>query len=475
LDPVECASIELRNAFALLRASAKPRLAIDSQRPPIYDARVTGKTTPEVVGQYEIHELLGRGGMATVHRAETVGASGFRRTVALKRLHPYLTTDSDLVKAFIHEARLASNLRHSNCAQTYDLGKVGDTYFIAMEYVAGATVAQIIKQCNSAAGLIPIPIALNLWIQILDGLDHAHNLADESGKPLNIIHRDVSPANLIVSNTGVLKIIDFGIAKAEGKGDQTQAGLIKGKFGYVAPEYTYGMLDSRADLFAVGVIAHEMLTGMRLFDGKDSFETIQMLREGPIQPPSRWRPEVSRDLDDIVMTALMRDPGMRWQSASAMRIALANLARDAKLEVTNQQVFEWVEWAFMQETRKEETALGRALFSLAEPSTGTKELSVEDFLELDDASKTTVRPSATFDVPPRRSQEIERRRSSANLDAPIVGAGMLQRHYPTKAMSGIRKGVWILLIALFALAATAAITYFVMDYFEYEVDFSVLG
>ena len=431
-----------------------------------YDAAVAGKT-PEVVGQYLVYEQLGRGGMATVHRAETQGISGFTRPVALKRLLHHLTTDAELVKSFIHEARLASHLRHGNCAQTYDLGKVDETYFIAMEYVPGATLQQITKQCNAAAGLIPIPIALSILLQILDGLDHAHNLCDDTtGKPLNIIHRDVSPSNIIVSNTGVVKLIDFGIAKAETLGQsRTQTGLIKGKFGYVAPEYTYGQLDARCDLFAVGVIAHEILTGRRLFDGKDSFETIQMLREGPIQPPSRWRPEVTRDLDDIVMTALMRDPDMRWQSAAAMRTALGNFARDAKLEATNQQVFEWVEWAFMQDVRKEDTGLSRAIETLAEPSTGTSQLSEHELFDLDDveeSAKTIIRPSSRLSA--QQSAEIDPETPVPTLPFPKAP--------PTTKMKTRRTWPWIVLFLAIIAAASA---YAAMEYYEYEIDWSVLG
>jgi len=399
--------------------------------------------------------------MATVHRAETQGISGFRRPVALKRLLHHLTTDAELVKAFIHEARLASHLRHANCAQTYDLGKVDDTYFIAMEYVPGATLQQIVRQCNAAAGLIPIPVALNILTQILDGLDHAHNLCDDTtGKPLGIVHRDVSPSNIIVSNTGVVKLIDFGIAKAETTGaERTQTGLIKGKFGYVAPEYTLGQLDARCDLFAVGVIAHEILTGRRLFDGKDSYETIMMLREGPIQPPSRWRPEVPRDLDDIVMTALMRDPTMRWQSASAMRTALGNLARDAKLEVTNPQVIEWVEWAFTQEARNEESGLVRLIDNLGEPSTGTKQLSEEDLEVLEDYSRTTIRPSSAY---------------AAQAPAPRREANISFARFPKKTQKIEKSRTWIWVVFFLAVIA-AATTYAAMEYYDYELDFSVFG
>ena len=433
-----------------------------------YDALVAGKA-PDVVGNYLVYEQLGRGGMATVHRAETQGVEGFRRPVALKRLLDHLAVDDELVKAFIHEARLASKLHHANCAQTYDLGRVDETYFIAMEYVPGATLQQIIKQCNANAGLMPIPIAINILTQTLDGLDHAHNLTDESGAALNIIHRDVSPSNIIVSNTGVVKLIDFGIAKAESMGQsRTATGLIKGKFGYVAPEYTYGQLDARCDLFALGVIAHEILTGRRLFDGKDNFDTIQLLREGPIQPPSRYRSDVPRDLDDIVMTALQRDPAQRWQSASAMRVALGNLARDMKLEVTNAQVFEWVEWAFMQEKPiGEDTRLVRAIATLSESSTGTRRLSDANLEEFDDIAKTTIRPSGAFvaqPLPPGVFAE----------DTPQPSP----RYAPTTtkmASRGGRNWVGWIVFALAAMAIGVIIADAVLDHYGYEIDWSVFG
>jgi serine/threonine protein kinase len=324
--------------------------------------------SPEVLGQYTIYERLGRGGMATVNRAEMRGLAGFRKPVALKRLHRHIADDPKMVDMFVHEARLASHLHHPNIAQTYDLGKVDKTYFIAMEYVPGPTLTEILKQSAVAAGPVPVPIALSILSQICEALDYAHNLCDDHGKPLGIIHRDVSPANIIVSTTGVVKLIDFGIAKAS-TSDKTKSGMVKGKFAYMAPEYVSGgQLDLRADLFGLGVIAHELLTGRRLFHARNDFDTIVKLREMPIQPPSRWNPDIPRDLDDIVLTALQRDPALRWQSASAMRNAIANAMQAVGPRVTNQQVLEWVEWAFKQEPPKEDSGLVRVIDSLDEPS-----------------------------------------------------------------------------------------------------------
>src|SRR5262245_11009483 len=171
-------------------------------------------SSPEQFGPYLVYERLGVGGMASVHRAEALGSGGFRKSVALKRLLPHVASNPELVRSFLHEARLASHLCHANIAHTYDLGRVDETYFIAMEFVSGPTLGDCGRQCRDAGVAIPIRLVCNLLIQICDALDHAHNACDATGAPLGIIHRDVSPSNIIVSATGDAKLIDFGIAKA---------------------------------------------------------------------------------------------------------------------------------------------------------------------------------------------------------------------------------------------------------------------
>ncbi len=286
--------------------------------------------------------------MATVDRAEIIGAAGFRKSVALKRMHSALTEDPDFVKAFVHEAQLVSRLRHPNIAQAFDLGKIDGTYFLAMELVPGPTLGQVMRQSRRAAGAVPLPIVLEILIQICDALEHAHELRDEAGHPLDLIHRDVSPSNVIVSSSGSVKLIDFGIAKARSSRLVTEAGIVKGKHAYLAPEYTYGRLDRRADLFGLGVIAHELLTGRRLFLAGSEVQTIRDVRGKPIPPPSRYASQISPELDDIIMTALQRDPTLRWQSAGAMRFALIAELRRLGKAVSGAQIRDWVEWAFHQ-------------------------------------------------------------------------------------------------------------------------------
>ncbi len=301
----------------------------------------------EQFGPYIVYEQIGMGGMASVHRAETQGIAGFTRPVALKRMLPHVAANEELVKSFVREARLASHLRHENVAQTYELGKVDDIYFIAMELVEGRTLRALLRQC-SKVGAMPLPIALNLLNQICDALDYAHNLCDETGQKLGIIHRDVSPTNIIVSEGGVAKLIDFGIAKASALGMQTMSGLIKGKFGYMAPEYLDGRIDARADLFAIGAIAFEILANKPLFLAGDDMATLNNLREMPIRPPSSVNPQVPREVDEIIMTALQRDPDRRWQQASALRTAMTTVTKRLGLVVMNSQVVDWIDWAFRQ-------------------------------------------------------------------------------------------------------------------------------
>ncbi|HSK03676.1 MAG TPA: serine/threonine-protein kinase [Kofleriaceae bacterium] len=304
--------------------------------------------TPERFGSYLVYEQLGRGGMATVHRAERETRKGLQE-VALKRLVPSLKRE--LVALFLDEAKLMQQLQHPNIPATYDSGRVFGTYFIAMEYVRGPNVKQLIEHCAVTVGAVPPAITLHLAAQLCDALDHAHNRRDKHGKPLGIIHRDVTPANLLITETGHLKLIDFGLAKAQGTSERTGAGIIKGKYGYVAPEYLVGSIDHRADLWAVGIIMYELLTGRRLFDGADAYDTMRRVRELPIPRPSIANPAVTRELDEIVMTALARDLRRRWPSAAAMRDRIRAVLAQPGSSIDHQGVIDWVKWALAQQQR----------------------------------------------------------------------------------------------------------------------------
>jgi serine/threonine protein kinase len=297
---------------------------------------VTVLSNPPV--RYVVHEQLGSGGMAVVHRA--VDSQG--RVVALKRLlADGFDIDFSILRSFIEEARLATRFDHINIAKTYRLGKLGHHYVIEMEYVPGPTLLELAMRA-SMAGTTPVAVVIQILIQVCEALHYVHNLCDDAGKSLELVHRDVSMSNIIISGGGIVKLIDFGVVKGH-SAQATEAGMIKGKLAYVAPEYLEGRIDSRADLFAVGVIAHELLTGRRLFYSEQAVDTLSRLRTMEVIPPSRTRTKVPLELDAIVMTALARDPDRRWQTAREMRDALISLQHGA---ADPAEISSWVEWAF---------------------------------------------------------------------------------------------------------------------------------
>jgi serine/threonine protein kinase len=340
------------NRALAAEAVASEALAETIPFPRASSVAVKEVTIGEAFGPYVVYEKLGEGGMAFVHRAELVVDGDLRKPVALKRLHSHAAEDPDFVAAFVHEAQLAAKLRHPNIAQAFDLGKIESSYYIAMELVSGPTLAQIMMASRGGAGAVPLPIALEILIQLCDALDHAHDLRDEAGRPLDLVHRDVSPMNVIISKTGIVKLIDFGIAKDRSARRQTEAGYIKGKHAYVAPEYTYGQLDRRCDLWGLGVVAHELLTGRRLFAGGNDADTIRNVRSMLVPPPSRHAPGISPELDRIVLKALEREPTQRWQNAGEMRAALTDERHRLGVAVTGRQIREWAEWAFRQTPRR---------------------------------------------------------------------------------------------------------------------------
>jgi serine/threonine-protein kinase len=308
-----------------------------------------------VFGPFVIIEELGRGGMAVVYRAQSRKPDSLGRMVALKQplSQNGFDLDFDVVRSFIDEARLAARFAHPNVARTYSLGKVGHRYFIEMEYVPGPTLWQLAAQCQNA-GAIPISVVIQILIQICAALEHVHDRCDDAGTPMGLVHRDVSPSNIIVSPGGVVKLIDFGVVKGHSSQARTAAGMIKGKPAYVAPEYLVGAIDSRADLFAVGTIAHELLTDRRLFRAANHLETVKRVQSMYIFPPSRWRDEVPRALDAIVMKALERDPDKRWQTAAELRAALVELEDGTE---DPSQIQHWVGWAFAQLPRRQTSEL----------------------------------------------------------------------------------------------------------------------
>ena len=296
----------------------------------------------DTFGPYELYERLGLGGMATVHRAKKHGIEGFERAVALKRMLSHLAEDSSFVESFIREAKVASLLQHPNIAQVYDFGRIQGVYYIAMELVSGFDVRKLLRYANRANESIPLPVVLSILGELCDALEYAHTFVDEHGQPLHIVHRDISPSNLIVAHTGHVKVIDFGIAKASSQHLHTESGLVKGKLGYMSPEAALGMqLTPVADIFSVGVVAWELVTASPLFSSRTDFETMRRIREADIVPPSMHNPSCPPDLDRVIMNALERDPERRLPSANAFRQAIDNIAARVGIHPSARAVAEW--------------------------------------------------------------------------------------------------------------------------------------
>ncbi|HEX3473430.1 MAG TPA: protein kinase [Kofleriaceae bacterium] len=307
---------------------------------------------PELFGQYLLYESLGSGAMASVRRGVLCGTAGFRRAVALKQLHPHLAKIPEVVELFAREARLGSYLRHANLAQTFDFGSVDGAYFLAMELVRGPTLAQLARQCASAAGPVPLGIVVGILIQLCDAFDYIRTARDPLGQPLDLAHCDVSPTNVILSSTGFVKLIDFGISRAASSQLLVETGMLRRRLAYVAPEYAHGKLDARSDLFSLGVIGHELIANQPLFAG--SGDELGRVRDMPIPPLTRDGP-VPHALQDIIMTALQRDPDRRWQTAAEMRSALSEIARGMAVHIGPPQIAGWIRWAFSQRVRPHAT------------------------------------------------------------------------------------------------------------------------
>ena len=267
-------------------------------------------------GQYILQDHIATGGMAEVHKARMMGMEGFQKTVAIKRILSHLTENDEFVTMFIDEAKLAAQLNHNNIIHIYDLGKIERSYYIAMEYIEGRDLRSLIKDCRDRDVQLPIPISLHVTTLLAGALDYAHRKRDFDNRALGLVHRDVSPQNVLISGEGDIKLCDFGIAKAASKASHTRAGALKGKLQYMSPEQGWGKsIDHRSDIFSLGLVLYEMLTGNKLFSGDSELSILEQVRNPDIKPPSEINPDIPADVDKTVMRALEPEREKRYQSA----------------------------------------------------------------------------------------------------------------------------------------------------------------
>lgn len=272
---------------------------------------------PQQFGRYILTAKIAMGGMAEIFRAKSLGAEGFEKVVVIKRILPHFCEEEGFVTMFKDEAKVASHLNHANVVQIFDFDEVEGLFYIAMEYVEGRDLKRVLDQGAKLGKALSIAQAVYIMIEASKGLDYAHKRVVD-GQPLSIIHRDVSPHNVMVSFNGEVKIMDFGIAKAAARSTKTRVGTVKGKCAYMSPEQARGKnLDPRSDLFALGVCLWEMLTGKRLFVGDSDFETLNNVLRAEVPPPSELNPEVPKELDTIVLKALAREVDQRHKDVGA--------------------------------------------------------------------------------------------------------------------------------------------------------------
>jgi serine/threonine-protein kinase len=331
---------------------------------------------PQRFGKYQILERIAAGGMAEVFKARLEGIGGFHRTFAIKRILPHLTMNSEFIDMLVDEAKVAGLLNHANIVQILDFGAVDNLYYIAMEYVHGKDLGQLLERCAAKRITLPVHHAVYIVMEILKGLEYAHSKQGmRDGRPvaLNIVHRDVSPANILVSFQGEVKITDFGIAKASVKALQTQSGVIKGRFDYMSPEQaSAGPVDQRSDLFSVGVVLYQLLTGKHPFRKAGEMATIEAIRRGRFDPPSAVNPDIPPMINQIVQTALQVDPHNRYASATQFREALDSFCHEVGFITSAPQLARFLKELLPEEPRRPEK---------------------EEELELDESSRIVPQPA----------------------------------------------------------------------------------
>jgi eukaryotic-like serine/threonine-protein kinase len=316
---------------------------------------------PRQLGKYTLLKALASGGMAKVYLAIQRAVAGFEKLVVIKRILPELARDPAFVEMLLTEARTAATLNHPNIVQTFDVGEADGTYYIAMEHINGEDIRSIVRAMKRASvAEFPVEHTLGIILGMCAGLAYAHEKKDLDGIPLHIVHRDISPQNVLITFTGDVKIVDFGIAKTSevAIGERTQAGQLKGKVPYMSPEQASGReVDHRSDIFAVGIMLFELTTGRRLFKAKSEFETLKLICERDYPTPSQIRPNYPAPLETIVMKALAKDPEERYQSARDMQADIETFVREDRVAVSAVSLARWMKMLFEDKIAEQKEAL----------------------------------------------------------------------------------------------------------------------
>jgi serine/threonine protein kinase len=305
-------------------------------------------------GPYELLDRVAIGGMAEVFKAKRTGVEGFEKVVALKRILPHLSDNKEFLDMFVDEAKMVAGLAHPNIVQIFDLGRIEKSYYIAMEYVHGRDLRTIMRRAREKGLRMPLDLSLRVVSQVCAALEYAHRKKDEKGRPMQIVHRDVSPQNILISFEGEVKLVDFGIAKAATKASNTDRGALRGKLLYMSPEQAWGRaIDRRSDVFSLGIVLYEMVTETKPFIGAGTELTIlELVRQCVITPAREINPRVPEALDRVIMKALARDPAERYQDAGQMQRGLERFLRE-RPPVTARDLARFFELLFDRAEREE--------------------------------------------------------------------------------------------------------------------------
>ena len=316
------------------------------------------------LGKYQLVRRIATGGMAEIFLARAQAIHGFEKQVVLKRILPQHASSDDFIRMFLAEARLAATLHHPNIVQVYDIGEEAGTYFFTMEYIQGQDLRRLVRAARRKQTPIPLAHILHIIMGMAGGLHHAHEKVGSDGRPLGIVHRDVSPSNVLVTYEGDVKVVDFGIAKAAAAQVSTIAGTLKGKIPYMSPEQCRGeAVDRRSDIFSIGTLLWELTTGKRLFAGDNEFAILNRVAKADVPPPSSVRPEYPPELEAIVMRALSVDPENRYATAIDLQIDLEDFAREARLPVSSARMGRFMRNLFDEEIKAVAAELAEATAS----------------------------------------------------------------------------------------------------------------
>jgi serine/threonine-protein kinase len=366
--------------------------------------------------RYKVLERIAAGGMAEVFRAESAGLEGFKKLVAIKRVLPHLSEKKQFIGMFLDEARVCAHLSHSNCVQVFDIGVGDNTYFIVMEFVDGSDLKGVIEYQKKMGKAFPVEEATLTCVRICEGLAYAHELTDSKGKSLHIVHRDMSPPNVLLTRHGEVKIVDFGLAKANSQLERSEPGIIKGKFSYLSPEAAQGLpVDARTDVFAVGIILWELIAGRRLFLGDSDLETVRMVQRAEIPPLRQFNPKVPAELERVLAKSLAQDPAKRYQTAREFGQDLNNMLFHMGRAVSSFDLSQLVLpiWRERQKKKKDKVDKGAIIGSLIDEA-----LFEFSSLEGDRSSKSTI---GTVPVSIGSFEDVHNWGDEMSVEPPAVG------------------------------------------------------